>query len=185
MQDIGQEDKDLYRNFLNGDEEAFETIVDKYAEKLIYFIFGFVKDIEVAKDLSQDVFVYIYTKKKDYDFKYSLKTYLFVIGKSRAKNYLKKESKNVKLVDEVLYRSELLVDIEEEVLKNINKEKLRDIILNFKNGIILYLIDIEELSYEETAKVLGKTVGQIRNQLYRLRKKLKENLLKEEERYVW
>lgn len=184
MQDIGQEDKDLYRNFLNGDEEAFETIVDKYAEKLIYFIFGFVKDIEVAKDLSQDVFVYIYTKKKDYDFKYSLKTYLFVIGKSRAKNYLKKESKNVKLVDEVLYRSELLVDIEEEVLKNINKEKLRDIILNFKNGIILYLIDIEELSYEETAKVLGKTVGQIRNQLYRLRKKLKENLLKEEERYV-
>ena len=184
MQEIEQEDINLYRKFLNGDEESFEKIIGRYAEKLIYFIFGFVKDIEVAKDLSQDVFVYIYTKKKDYDFKYSLKTYLFVIGKSRAKNYLKKECKNVKLVDEVLYRSELLVDIEEEVLKNMDKERLRDIILNLKNGMILYLVDIEELSYEETAKILGKTVGQVRNQLYRLRKKLKENLIKEEERYV-
>ena len=55
---------------------------------------------------------------------------------------------------------------------------------NLKNGMILYLVDIEELSYEETAKILGKTVGQVRNQLYRLRKKLKENLIKEEERYV-
>ena len=65
-----------------------------------------------------------------------------------------------------------------------DKERLRDIILNLKNGMILYLVDIEELSYEETAKILGKTVGQVRNQLYRLRKKLKENLIKEEERYV-
>ena len=72
MQEIEQEDINLYRKFLNGDEESFGKIIDKYAEKLIYFIFGFVKDIEVAKDLSQDVFVYIYTKKKDYDFKYSL-----------------------------------------------------------------------------------------------------------------
>ena len=66
-----------------------------------------------------------------------------------------------------------------------DKERLRDIILNLKNGMILYLVDIEELSYEETAKILWKTVGQVRNQLYRLRKKLKENLIKEEERYVW
>ena len=66
-----------------------------------------------------------------------------------------------------------------------DKQRLRDIILNLKNGMILYLVDIEELSYEETAKILGKTVGQVRNQLYRLRKKLRENLIKEEERYVW
>ena len=64
MQEIEQEDINLYRKFLNGDEESFGKIIDTYAEKLIYFIFGFVKDIEVAKDLSQDVFVYIYTTKK-------------------------------------------------------------------------------------------------------------------------
>lgn len=178
------EDKELYNRFLNGDEKAFETIIDKYAEKLIYFIFNFVKNIEVAKDLSQDVFVYIYTKRKEYDFKYSLKTYLYVIGKSRAKNYIKKESKIIKYIDEVSYKNELLFDIEEEVFKKINKSNLKETILKFKNGIILYLIDIEGFSYEEASKILGKSVGHIRNQLYRLRRKLKENLLKEEERYV-
>ena len=58
-----EDDKKLYKSFLNGDQKSFELIMDKYMENLIYFIYGFVKRIDVAEDLAQDVFVYILMKR--------------------------------------------------------------------------------------------------------------------------
>ena len=58
-----EEDQKLYSEFLNGNNESFESIVDKYMEKLIYFIQGFARNIDIAEDLAQDVFVYILMKK--------------------------------------------------------------------------------------------------------------------------
>ena len=57
------DDQDLYVEFLDGNQKAFEDIMDRYFEKLIYFIFCFVKDPEVAEDLAQDV-LFKKTKKK-------------------------------------------------------------------------------------------------------------------------
>lgn len=72
-----KEDKMLYEEFLNGNDDAFNIIINKYTEKLIYFIYTYVKNMEVAKDLSQDVFVYLWLHKDCYNSKYSLKhTYI-------------------------------------------------------------------------------------------------------------
>ena len=92
-------DVELYREFLLGNKEAFEEIVVRYKDKLIYFIARYVKTIEIAEDLAQDTFVYILVNKKEYDFKYSLKTYLYTIAKCRAWNYLKREKRIIRLTD--------------------------------------------------------------------------------------
>lgn len=80
-------DKILYENFLNGNKEAFDILMDKYRLNLIYFINRFLNDVEASEDLAQDVFVYILINRKEYDFKYSMKTYLYTIAKSRTLNY--------------------------------------------------------------------------------------------------
>ena len=69
----------------------------KYKDNLIYFISKYTNNIYVAEDISQDVFVYILLNKDKYDFKYSLKTYLYMIAKCRAINYLKKESRIIRI----------------------------------------------------------------------------------------
>lgn len=79
-------------------------------EAVIYFINRFVKNVDIAEDLAQDVFVYVLINKKEYDFKYSLKTYLYTIGKCRAINYLKREKRMVSLAEN-MYQDEN--DIEE------------------------------------------------------------------------
>jgi RNA polymerase sigma-70 factor (ECF subfamily) len=122
------DDKILYQNFLEGSQNAFEQIMDKYAEKLIYFIFKFVKNIEVAEDLSQDVFVYVLINKNKYNFKYSLKTYLYIIGRSKALDYLKKNKRNVEFKEDYLYRDELIEDVEKIVFDNLEKQKLKEIL---------------------------------------------------------
>ena len=79
-----EEDKKLYKEYLNGNEEAFNKIVNKYKTNLIYFISTYVKDLDVAEDIFQDSIIYIIENKEKYDNKYSLKAYLYLIAKSRA-----------------------------------------------------------------------------------------------------
>lgn len=52
--------KKLYQDFLEGNIRAFDEIVYTYKNGLIAFITRYVKDIEIAEDISQEVFVDIY-----------------------------------------------------------------------------------------------------------------------------
>ena len=128
MENIMDNDKILYQDFLNGNQRAFEKIMDQYSEKLIYFIFRFVKDIEIAKDLSQDVFVYILLNKEKYNFKYSLKTYIWIIARSKSLDYLKREKRRVEFKEDYLYQNELLIDVEQVVFDSMEKKKVRELI---------------------------------------------------------
>ena len=62
----GKTDKELYKEFLQGNKESFEKIVIKHKDAMIYFIQKYVKSIDIAEDLAQDVFVYILIHKKNY-----------------------------------------------------------------------------------------------------------------------
>ena len=115
-----KEDKILYKKFLSGNEEAFDKLIIKYKNNLIYFITRYVKSLEIAEDIFQDVVLYILENKEKYDFKYSFKTYLYMIAKSRAINYVKKTSKIVELDDDI--KEEKL--LEEIVCSNERKEKM-------------------------------------------------------------
>ena len=82
-----------YHRFLDGDDSAFDEILDLYRESLIFFINRFVHNPAAAEDLAIDVFMDLIIHKGRYNFQTSLKTYLFMIGRSRALNYLKHERK--------------------------------------------------------------------------------------------
>ncbi len=178
-----KEDKNLYRRFLNGDKESFELIVDKYMEKIIYFIYGFVKRIDIAEDLAQDVFVYILMNKEKYDFRYSLKTFLYTIAKCRAINYLKRESRITYLQDnEYIFNEEQLEDI---VFSKEKSKKLKFAIskLPEPQNQIIYLVDIEELSYKEICEIFDLSLSKVKTLIHRGRKKLKNILEKEVEKF--
>lgn len=156
--------------------------MDKYIESVIYFINKFVKNIDVAEDLAQDVFVYILINKKEYDFKYSLRTYLYTIGKYRAFNYLKRKKRIIHLNDDIYTDGSEIDDI---VFKKEKNKNLKEAInkLNDEQSTVVFLADIEELSYKEICKILGISMPKLKSLIYRARKKLKVILLKEEAKY--
>ena len=172
-----EEDKKLYKEFLKGNEEAFNNLINKYKNKIIYFITRYVKNTEIAEDVFQDVIMYVLENKEKYDPKYSLKTYLYTIAKSRALNYLKKNEKLLELED--TYKDEKL--IEDIIFSNERKEKIIKVINNMPQDyqLVIYLTKIEGLSYKETAKIMEKTPNQIKTLAHNSKKKLKELLVKE------
>lgn len=172
-------DKQLYKEFLQGNKECFEKIVLRHKNSMIYFIQRYVKNVDIAEDLAQDVFVYILTNKKNYKFEYSLKTYLYTIAKSKSLNYIKREKRIVAL-DENQF--EELEELEEKIFKNERAENLKKSIkklkIEYQNAI--YLADIEELSYKEIGHILRKTDSSVKVLIHRARKAL-EKILREEE----
>ena len=177
---IDEEDKELYKKYLNGQKEAFEKIVVKYKDRLIYFISKYTNNIYVAEDISQDVFVYILLNKDQYDFKYSLKTYLYMIAKCRAINYLKKESKIVNIENlEELYKDSK--SLEDDILNKVIDNKIKDNINKLKPSYqtVLELNLIEGFKYKEIAIIMNKKIGKIKILLNREKKK-KKKLLEEE-----
>lgn len=52
------EDKKLYNEFLSGNKIAFDNLIGKYHKNVIYFISRYVKDLDIAEDIFQDVVLY-------------------------------------------------------------------------------------------------------------------------------
>lgn len=149
---------------------------------MIYFIYRYVKSIDIAEDLAQDVFVYLLIHKENYDFNYSLKTYLYTIAKSKALNYLKREKRIVAINENDIYDVQTL---EEKVFLNERKNNLKQAMLKLKPEYqsAVYLADIEELSYKEIGQIMKKSESGIKSLIFRARKSLEEILRKEAGKY--
>lgn len=170
-----------YRRYLEGDEAAFEEIVNELFDKLVFFINRYVQDLPTAEDLAIDTFTELIVHKHRYDFRVSLKTYLFMIGRSRALTWLKRRKTTVPL-DELgdLADRRFEADLLREERKQIVNAALLQLPEDMR--VAVHLIYFEDLSYEDTARVMKKTRKQVDNLLYRAKKELRTILRKEE---VW
>ncbi len=171
-----------YRRFLEGDERAFDEIMEVYKDNLILFIDRYVHNIAAAEDIAIDVFSDLLVHKHRYNFKVKLKTYLYMLGRSRALNYIKHRDifNMVELVDaesELIYRENL----EDTIVANETKRVVHQAMDKIPDDMreVVYLIYFEEMSYEEAAKVMKKSKKQIDNLLYRAKKTLRTILGKE------
>lgn len=170
-----------YRRFLNGDEKAFGQILDLYSENLIFFINRYVNNISVAQEISEDVFVELLIHKKRYNFKTSLKTYIFAIARNKAISYVRRSSHRNEFVYEFTENEADVKNLEDEFLK---KERDRELHLALNSlasdyKTVLHLIYFEQMSYEQAGAVMKKSRKQIENLAYRARQALKKELDKE------
>ena len=165
-----------YRRFLDGDESAFDEIMKELCDKLVFFVDRYVNDIHAAEDIAIDAFSDLVVYKHRYNFKVTLKTYLFMLGRSRALNYIKhrKVIDFVELADadKVQDKQELL---EVTVLADARKKAVHSALSKLPEDmrVVIHLIYFEDLSYDEAAKVMKKNRKQIDNLLYRTKKELR------------
>ena len=178
-----QSDIELYQKFLNGNNEAFNELIKKYRNQLVFFVMKYVRNMEVAEDIVQDSFVYMIINKINYDFKYSFRTYIYTIAKSRTINYLKKNSKVIfisDVVEENYYNEN--IDIEEEYIRQEKKETLQKAIkkLKIEYQVIIYLYEFQGFKYKEISEILNQSMSKTKMMIHRAKKSL-EKIIKEED----
>ena len=173
-----------YRRFLDGDGNAFDEIMNELFRSLVFFVDRYVHNTYAAEDIAIDVFSDLIVHPHRFNFKVKLKTYLFMLGRSRALDYIR-HNKVLELVElsEADGISNSDKSLEEIVLGNERKRIVNAAIrkLPADMGIVIHLIYFEEMTYEEAAKVMKKSRKQVDNLLYRAKKELRIILEENEE----
>jgi len=174
--EIEDQDFILIREFINGNEKAFEQLMISHKDKVRNLIFLTLNDSEFVDDISQDVFISIYRKLSEFRFESKFTTWLYRITVNKCRDYLRKKrvrSIFVPIADahENVFSTGIHedIDIPGLVRKAINRlpEKLK---------IPLVFRDIDGFSYNEIAEKLDCEVGTVKSRIFRARESLKAML---------
>ena len=162
-----------YRRFLDGDESAFGEIMRELFYGLVFFIDRYVQDTQAAEDIAIDAFADLIVHRHRYNFKVTLKTYLYMVGRSRALDYLKRRKRA-----EELSLAEGIEDgksLEEIVLSDERKRTIHRALqkLPEEMRLAVHLVYLDGMTYQETAKIMKKSQKQVDNLLYRGKKELR------------
>ena len=159
-------------------QHIFEAELLPFLEDLYPFALSLTNNHEDAEDLVQETFLKAYNNIEKYKPGTNAKAWLFTIMRNMYINEYKKKKKlpNHKEIQEntidILEDSKLKKE-DPELKKTINNS-LMSLSEDFR--MIVYLVDIEGLKYNEVSEIMGIPVGTVRSRLHRARAKLRKKL---------
>tara|TARA_Y100000817_G_C16745234_1_gene494356 strand:- start:273 stop:881 length:609 start_codon:yes stop_codon:yes gene_type:complete len=188
VKDIRDMENDI--NIINlvkkGDSRAFDILVVKYQDRLIYSVYKFCKDLELSQDITQEAFVKAFRNIDKFRGESSFYTWIYRIAINTAKNYFSNKSRgaetyNEDILDTALSDMSLNSDNPETLLA---AEEMKDAVnqafQNLPDEIrsTLSLREYDGLSYEEIAKIQNCPIGTVRSRIFKGRELINETFSK-------
>ncbi|AYB29064.1 RNA polymerase sigma-70 factor [Chryseolinea soli] len=81
-------EEDLIRRINDGDERAFKLVFDLYYRPLTLFAMKYVREVEDAKEIVQDFFVRMWSKRDTLEIRFSLRIYLYRSVRNACLNFI-------------------------------------------------------------------------------------------------
>ena len=166
-------DETLYHQYLCGDDTGLDALMKRYGDPLTLYIDGYLHDIHEAEELMIDVFADLFTKKpkiRDGGFK----AYLYKAARHMALR--RKSRRRFCLSLDELAAAPDARPLSEEVVRTAERNRVLHACMGDMNPDYreaLYLTYFEGMSYAQAAEVMGKSVKQITNMVYRGKKSLR------------
>ena len=88
-------DEELVARACDGSHEAFEELVERHKQKAYRIAFGFARDREAAKDLSQDAFLKAFINLKNFDGRSGFYTWFYRILVNVCLDHKRRQSRRV------------------------------------------------------------------------------------------
>lgn len=186
-----EEDRRLVEAALEGDESAYERLVEKYERALYYYLRRMVREERVLDDLVQESFIKAFEALDSYSPQYAFSTWLYRIAKNHTIDHLRKKRLPTRSIDRPVRsgseegeeRSFQLPDQrarspDEHVARDQRRTIVQEAIeaLPEKYRRVIELRHQQEFSYKEIADELDKPLGTVKAHLYRARERLNKRL---------
>jgi RNA polymerase sigma-70 factor, ECF subfamily len=184
----------LFERLRAGDAGALEPLMTRFASRLYRVAIGICRSSADAEEVVQDVFLAAFRKASSFEGRAALGTWLYRIAVNTALNKRRGKRAEVEEPLEDLLptylddghrqgdRSFLLADWstmpDEILLSKEGRTVIRAAVERLPQHYraVLLLRDVEELSSEEVAEVLGESVASVKSRLHRARMALREQL---------
>ena len=173
-------DKKLVRRVQKGDKGAFDLLVLKYQHKIVNLVMRYVRDPELALDITQEAFIKAYRALPRFRGDSAFYTWMYRIAVNTAKNHLAAQRRRpldveLDLQDPEQYDLQAKLketDTPEGVtLSNELKETVERAIAALPEDLrtAIILRELDGMSYEEIAQTMECPVGTVRSRIFRAR----------------
>jgi RNA polymerase sigma-70 factor (ECF subfamily) len=171
-----ERDDVLLRRSAKGDEEAFTELYRRHQAPLFRFALRMSGNVWAAEEIVQDVFMILIREPKKFDpERGALRSFLYGITRNRVMKHLERAPRELlheELVEDAIGQRgkafEAMTPAEWAEVRE-RREQVRAAVLKlpveFREAVVL--CGLEELSYDEAARLLDCPVGTIRSRLHR------------------
>ena len=188
--EVHREDEALVEALRSGVDQAYETLIERYQQPVYNLVYRLLDDPSETSDVVQEVFLKIFRNIGSFRGNSSLKTWVYRIAYNEAWNhrrwFTRHKRQEIGLergADEgALSFCDVLPDpgrsafqiVSDHETHALIEDALEDLNPAFRAAVVLR--DIEDLSYEEIAEVLGVSLGTVKSRILRGREALRKGL---------
>ncbi len=175
---IAEQERDdvLLRRAAKGDEEAFTLLYRRHQAAMYRFALRMTGNAWAAEEIVQDVFMILMREPKKYDAERgTLGAFLYGIARNRVMKHLERLPREVSLEEKNGNGTGAQIVLQDTSTpatwaeKRERSEQVRTAVLDlppeFREAVVL--CELEEMSYEEAARMAGCPIGTIRSRLHR------------------
>ncbi|NPV83729.1 MAG: sigma-70 family RNA polymerase sigma factor [Candidatus Aminicenantes bacterium] len=174
--------KEIVRNCLKGEAEAWKMLVDLYSRKIFNLAYQFAGSPQEAEDLTQEIFLKLYNSLGKYDFERDFTAWFLTL----ARNFLIDEFRRTRLeksqradFEEFTTAAAEADGPENRLLSQEKAEMVREALLQLSPELrtVLVLREIEGFSYEEIARKMKLPLGTVKSRVNRGRIQIAQAIL--------
>ncbi|GLC88997.1 sigma-70 family RNA polymerase sigma factor [Lysinibacillus piscis] len=157
--------------------EELENIMTLHTERLLRLAFYYVRDLQAAEDIVQDVFIKFYDNQQNYEERGELKAYLSRLVVNRSKDYLRSWTYRKMQVQQKIFTKEVV--IKRDMLVQQDERTIIEnaiLALPLKQREVLIYFYFEEMPVAKIAELLMIPDSTVKTRLRRGRELLKSSL---------
>ncbi len=173
-------DLELVEQVNSGSDRAFSEIVKRYERRVFFVVKRMLNDDDESADATQEVFIKLHDSLKKFRGDANLYTYIYRIATNVAISYLRKRKvRAVVRLDEIVSN---MLSGGNEPQREADQDELRKLVAQAVSALpvqqkqVFILRFYEELSYEEIAQVMHRSMGAMKANYFHAMKKVGEYL---------
>ena len=179
-------DRELVATAVRGVEGSFEELVRRYQRPISAYVYRMVGNYESALDLTQEIFIKVYSSLDRYRAEFKFSTWIYKIAHNAAVDHLRRTATREQSLVVGADGDQFDLPIESNRLSPEQESEQRErrveietvvraLPANYRELIILR--HSQDLSYEEIVEVTGLPLGTVKNRLFRAREAMRDHLL--------
>lgn len=170
-------DESIMEAVKNGDLQQAALLFDRYNVRIYNFLARMTFDVQVAEDLTQNVFLRMIKYRNSYREGHAFQSWIYQIARNVfSDHYQLHKNRHAGFVD-VEKMGDQLADTEESFMQDEREKILHQslALLNEEQRELLVLTRFQHMKYEEVAVMMDTTVANIKVKVHRAIQKLREH----------
>ena len=177
----GMSDAECVRRLQRGETDAFELLVRRHEKTIFNLVYRMLGDYDEAAEISQEVFLSAFRAVGQFRGDANFSTWLYRIALNHASTRRKTLGTRQRKIMSI-ENADPLSDPQPDPSDVLEKKEIRERVQSALNQLdpedaeVILLRDLQDIPYDEVARVLEIPIGTVKSRLHRARRALKSRL---------